>query len=105
MGFSQEEAVSALYPLAHSTLANVRRQGISASVTGPLVRGDVETVESHLSALGTVQAELVPLYTELTRLSLPLAENRGVGSAALADLRQLLDKYTETNSEDETGIL
>ncbi|MFQ6026800.1 MAG: Rossmann-like and DUF2520 domain-containing protein [Dehalococcoidia bacterium] len=95
LGFSQEEAVNAIYPLARITLENIHKRGVSASVTGPVVRGDVETVGSHLSALKSAQPHLVPLYTELTRLSLPLAQQRGVDSGKLSDLRHLIETYSE----------
>lgn len=93
MGVSQEEAISALYPLARVTLENVANIGIGASVTGPVVRGDAATVRSHLEALSHRLPELVSLYGALADASLPLAAGRGVGPAQLAAMRGLINDY------------
>ena len=61
--------------------------GPQASVTGPLVRGDVAVVRQHLEALKDGNPHLLRLYAELTELSRPLARARGLtpeGEAALA---------------------
>jgi predicted short-subunit dehydrogenase-like oxidoreductase (DUF2520 family) len=43
--------VDALVPLIHATLANVAERGAAAALTGPVQRGDAETVRAHLDAL------------------------------------------------------
>lgn len=50
-GVDSEEALPALGPLARTSLENTLRQGPMAALTGPIERGDVATVESHLAAL------------------------------------------------------
>lgn len=97
MGVSQEEAIAALYPLARITLENVAKGGIGPSVTGPVVRGDASTIQSHLEALSRRLPELVPLYGALTNASLPLAAGRGVGPTQLAAIRELIDHYSNTH--------
>ena len=79
MGFSTEEAVRALYPLANATLENVARQGISAAATGPVVRGDAVTVRSHLESIFLRMPELLPVYSSLARASFPLAVKQALG--------------------------
>ena len=93
MGVAQQEAIQAIYPLARATLENVAKKGISASVTGPVVRGDTATVQSHLEALSHRLPELVPLYGALTHSSLSLAAGRGVPPAQLAAMRRVVDCY------------
>ncbi len=93
MGFPATEAMDALQPLAQATLNNVARHGVVASVTGPVVRGDVATVQAHLEALSQRLPELVPLYSVLTRASLSIAQGRGVSPEQLAFLRAALDFY------------
>lgn len=61
-GALMEEArapVEALVPLMRRTIDN----GFAA--TGPFVRGDRETVESHVRAIGARRPELLPLYHAL----------------------------------------
>ena len=65
MGFSQEEALQALLPLSRATLENVARLGVEISLTGPVTRGDLATVEKHLEALSRSMPDLMPLYSWL----------------------------------------
>jgi predicted short-subunit dehydrogenase-like oxidoreductase (DUF2520 family) len=94
MGFTPQEAISALYPLARVTLENVSKHGVLASVTGPVVRGDAVTVQSHLEALSQQLPELVGLYRALTAASLPLAAQHNVSPDQLEAFRELVDSYS-----------
>jgi predicted short-subunit dehydrogenase-like oxidoreductase (DUF2520 family) len=49
----------ALEPLMRRTIANGFRH------TGPLVRGDWETIQSHVEAIGAKRPDLLPLYRAL----------------------------------------
>lgn len=53
-----------LLPLARSALAQVERHGPAAGLTGPVVRGDAETVRSHLEALDPAARSLYASLTE-----------------------------------------
>lgn len=50
-GFSEKEAREELYGLARGNLENILAQGCISSLTGPIERGDVATVEKHLECL------------------------------------------------------
>lgn len=90
MGFSDQEALAALLPLATATLENIRRHGIPASLTGPVSRGDAGTISAHLEALSRSVPETVPVYRALTLASLTLAAQRGVPQRQLEKLRNLV---------------
>ena len=77
-GFSFEDGLQAVSAISRATLDNVARVGPQASVTGPLVRGDVAVVRRHLEALKDGNPHLLRLYAELTELSRPLARARGL---------------------------
>lgn len=53
-----------LLPLIRATVDNWARDG-HAALTGPVARGDVETVERHRDALRERTPDLVPLYDAL----------------------------------------
>ena len=93
MGFTQDEAVAALYPLSRATLENVARDGVTASVTGPAMRADSGTIRKHLSALSESNPELLAVYRALALASLPIAETRGVDQQGLAELREVLEEF------------
>lgn len=58
-----EVSLDDLLPLARSALEQVDRHGLAEGATGPLVRGDVATVEGHLQAL---DPSALRVYASLT---------------------------------------
>lgn len=61
-GVPSDEAFSVLKPLIEGTLANIDRVGVHQALTGPVVRGDVQTVEAHIQAIRETIPELLPFY-------------------------------------------
>ena len=50
-GFSEEEAMTALAPLATYNMENLVKKGPAAALTGPVERNDLSTVRRHLAVL------------------------------------------------------
>ncbi len=50
-GIKRKEARERMLPILRQTLANYERMGAPLSFSGPIVRGDVETVKKHLKIL------------------------------------------------------
>jgi len=50
-GFSEELAIEALYPLISNNIENIKTLGTVKSLTGPLERGDLSTMKTHMSCL------------------------------------------------------
>lgn len=50
-GFSRENARQALMPLFANNAANMEHSGLAAALTGPVDRGDTETIEKHMGVL------------------------------------------------------
>ena len=94
MGFTQQEALTAMYPLCLATLDSSYKDGPEAASTGPVVRGDVVTMRNHLEALFQTLPLAVPVYGALAAASLPIAARRGLGPGPLAALQELIDHYT-----------
>ena len=96
MGATEEQALQAIIPIAKATLSNVESLGPQMAATGPVVRGDVDTIRRHFQAL-TVQApELLPLYVALTKASIPLA-TPAVEDEKLRDMERLISEYRVTS--------
>ena len=93
MGFTAEEAMEALYPLSRATLENAHPLGLPASATGPVMRGDASTVETHLNALAGSQPHVIPGYLALARASLPMAQTRGLPAEGVDNIVDLLDGF------------
>lgn len=94
LGYSSEQAMQSLYPLCRATLDAVAENGAADSATGPVIRGDVATLRSHLEALFLRLPELVPVYGALASASLPLAAKRGAGPSDITAMQELIDHYT-----------
>ena len=85
-GIQQKEALALLGPMAAATVANVQRQGLARSVSGPLARGDAATLTLHRKALSG-HPLVAQTYLALARVAaadLPSAD-RGAIEAALDD--------------------
>lgn len=75
IGIDQSERL--LHPLLDAAVDNVLRRGDSA-LTGPIARGDVGSVRSHLDALHDRAPELVVSYKTLGRLTATRALEHGL---------------------------
>ncbi len=65
LGLTRDEAMKAFWPLVRGTIKNIENQGTVQSLTGPISRGDIGTVEKHLQAFQTKLPEFLNLYREL----------------------------------------
>lgn len=72
-GFTKKDAVDAASALVRGNVENVLANGTLASMTGPVLRGDVFTVEKHLGVLTGDEREI---YCLLGRRLLEMAEKR-----------------------------
>jgi predicted short-subunit dehydrogenase-like oxidoreductase (DUF2520 family) len=90
-GFDESIASEALGPLARGTLDNVIELGTAKALTGPIVRGDVDTVRRHIDALEGLPTDRLELYKALGRHTLAIADRRGtLADKTLAELRDIL---------------
>ncbi len=92
-GLDERTAMAVYAPLARQALANAERLGVDGALSGPFVRGDVGTVSSHLAVLRELAPSALPLYVEVARRELAIAQRSGELSRETADaLRELLDE-------------
>lgn len=80
-------AREALVELAVGAARNVRPNGPAIALTGPIARGDAETVASHLAELSGPDRAL---YSELARATLDLARSAGLQPEAADRLERML---------------
>lgn len=90
-GISPDDAYSVLGPLIEGTVSNIKKTGIADALTGPIVRGDVETVRTHIQSINAKTPEFTHLYKTLGLYTLTVAEERGSLSKAVSkQLREIL---------------
>lgn len=90
VGASPEESRAAIASLARGAVENVARLGPDHALTGPLLRGDADTLALHLRALDPDEARL---YAVLGRRGLDWVGER-LPERAGAEISDLLDRYT-----------
>lgn len=83
-GLPAAEAQKAVEALLRGALENVSHFGVVEALTGPIERGDVETIRHHLSALEEIQDEqvrnrLLNLYRALGLETLQIVAQRRPG--------------------------
>lgn len=81
-----------LGPLLSAALDNALRFG-DAALTGPVARGDADTVAGHVAALRAEAPEALPVYLALARLTATRALANGMLTPP--DARRLLDVLAE----------
>jgi predicted short-subunit dehydrogenase-like oxidoreductase (DUF2520 family) len=70
-GLESKQARRALLPLIRQTIDNYEASGAAAAFTGPLIRGDAETIRKHVEVL-RADPTLAKLYAALANTALEL---------------------------------
>lgn len=86
-GVPPEAAAHIYLPLWQGMIANLMDLGAMKSLTGPVKRGDVETIRRHLGVLRGAEREA---YVALSTEAISLAARAGLGKEKVAALEQVL---------------
>lgn len=89
-GVSKAEALPALAPLAKASMENTFVLGPEQALTGPIRRGDTETVKTHLTAMTALSSDLRDLYASAALITLNLAKQQGLSTEAGGQIEKLL---------------
>jgi predicted short-subunit dehydrogenase-like oxidoreductase (DUF2520 family) len=81
------------WPLAQVTLDNMIEKGIEKSLTGPIQRGDVRTVQRHLETLWTTHSDLLPIYLLLNKKILEMSVFFGLQNEKVKSFKKLFDTF------------
>ena len=93
IGWSERDAVDGLVPLMRGALEEVARRRPAAALTGPIRRGDVETVNRHLEALIPLDGgRLAAVYRMLGQIALELAKREGLDPQAAGRVNRALTR-------------
>ncbi len=89
IGLEPSEAERILLPLVEGTVESLKRLGRAGALTGPIARGDEETVRLHLTALRG-RRKTDEAYRLLGVLALELAEAKGLDPKKIKRLARRL---------------
>lgn len=94
------EVLTGYFELARGALAQARdAEDPAAAVTGPVARGDGETVLAELDALTETVPEMVPTILALARESLRQRRRIGALSPQAETLAEILDRRMEESAD------
>lgn len=94
-GVSSKEATRALLPLLAGTVNNIGSIGLPGCLTGPVARGDLDTIERHMTALEARNPSILTIYRELGLQTVPVALAKGKIDKQKADeMKALLSSKT-----------
>jgi len=91
IGFEEKTASKIVLPLIQGTLQNVKELDLESSLTGPVIRGDQESVKQHLEALQKYPGYL-EIYRSLAAQALEIAKTRKLPSEKYKALKSLLEE-------------
>lgn len=91
-GLDEEQAAAALIPLMEGTLENLKSRGPGGALTGPVVRGDEDTLRKHLAAL-EADPEIKELYKIMARRALSMPQTqRALNPGKIKTLSKVLEE-------------
>ena len=93
-GLNEDLTLKALIPLMRNTLVNIEQNGVADALTGPIARGDVNTVKGHIELLSS-DPDLTELYKKLGREALNLSGVETTDPDAFVKLQSLLSAHSQ----------
>jgi len=95
IGIDRQEGIQALTPLFEGTIRNIKDVGIPEALTGPIMRGDVGTVEAHLKAIKRQVPSYIQLYCALGSETVRVAISKGgIDDRKERQFQELFRKYS-----------
>jgi predicted short-subunit dehydrogenase-like oxidoreductase (DUF2520 family) len=87
----EEKALQILLPLVKGTLHNVKKLNIRTSLTGPVIRGDEESLQEHLNALRNFPF-YYETYKRLAAQAMEIAKKEGkISPQKIKALKKLME--------------
>ncbi|MEN6467326.1 MAG: DUF2520 domain-containing protein [Syntrophaceae bacterium] len=95
IGLNPSESFNAFWPLVRGTIRNIEDKGTVQSLTGPIARGDVQTIESHLNSFRSKSPRLLEFYRTMAELTVEVGIKKGtLDPAAAGKIKKLLKEET-----------
>lgn len=89
LGIPERSAQQAVHSLMEGAVSNLADSAPEDALTGPIARGDADTVMRHLAAIRG-DAEARSVYKRLSLVALAIARKKGVDPARLEEIQRLL---------------
>jgi len=91
-GIDRATALQAAAPLLRTTADNIAKMGPARALTGPVARGDAQTLQRHVNALAGADDDVRELYLAAARQTIALAQRKGtLDESTAATLRHIVN--------------
>ncbi len=95
IGLNPSESFNAFWPLVRGTIRNIEDKGTVQSLTGPIARGDIRTIKSHLDSFRAKSPRLLEFYRTMAGLTIEVGIKKGtLDPAAAGKMKKLLEGGT-----------
>jgi len=84
-GITEKDVFTVLYPLISGTLSNIEKSGTVKSLTGPIARGDIETITRHIQGIQDKTPQILNLYKVMGLYTIDVAKAGGTLSDEKAE--------------------
>ena len=89
-------ALKLLSPILKSTIEAITEDGIPDAISGPYVRGDIQTIKTHLETTNNINPDISRAYAALALAQLPIANEKGnLDQSTLDQIRKTLTDHLE----------
>lgn len=96
-GIEREDALKMLSPMLRSTVDAIAEDGLPDAISGPYVRGDIETIRTHLEVTSEVNPDISRAYAALALAQLHIANEKGnLDQLTVDQIVKLLSDHLET---------
>ncbi|PAB61120.1 Rossmann-like and DUF2520 domain-containing protein [Anaeromicrobium sediminis] len=91
IGIDKMEGYGALFPLIEGTINNIHNLGTEKALTGPIARGDIETIKSHISSFKKINKDSLEIYKLMGLKTVDLAQKGKLkDNQKIKDLKKIL---------------
>ena len=90
-GVERRAALQAIRPLCLTSAQNAFDIGPEAALTGPVQRGDAETIRTHIGAMANCPAYVADLYRASGHALIEIARRGGLAEQSALAIRKALD--------------
>jgi predicted short-subunit dehydrogenase-like oxidoreductase (DUF2520 family) len=97
-GIEEREALAAIAPLVRASGSNALSLGPVRALTGPVERGDIDTVAMHCNALAAAPPVVRAFYSAAASQVLDIARRRGIDEDKARKLEKVLRGSGDNNA-------
>lgn len=93
-GMNRKDIFQAIEPLIEATLCNIREKDTVEALTGPIVRGDFNTVSVHLKAMETLLPSELNFYKAMALKTALMLEDKRLTHEQTEKFQYILEETT-----------